>query len=78
MDVHEEAAGMCTALTNAELQVLRWVRAGRTNREIGQILCKSEFTVKTHVQRMLAKTGLDNRLQLAMLSQAAQPREAIL
>jgi DNA-binding CsgD family transcriptional regulator len=55
-------------LTRAELAVLRWLGAGRTNKEIGKILCKSEFTVKTHVQRMLEKTGLDNRLQLSKLA----------
>jgi DNA-binding CsgD family transcriptional regulator len=53
--------------TRAEKNVLTWLRLGRTNRDIGQILRKSEFTVKTHVQHMLAKTGLDNRLQLAVL-----------
>jgi DNA-binding CsgD family transcriptional regulator len=58
--------------TPAELEVLTWLRLGRTNREIGKILFKSEFTVKTHVQRMLSKTGLDNRLQLAALR--LQPR----
>jgi DNA-binding CsgD family transcriptional regulator len=71
MDVYEETTGMRASLTDAEIQVLKWVRAGRTNREIGRILCKSEFTVKTHVQRMLAKTGVDNRLQLALLAQSA-------
>jgi DNA-binding CsgD family transcriptional regulator len=69
MEVYEDATGTHTTLTCAELEVLKWVRAGRTNREIGRILCKSEFTVKTHVQRMLAKTGVDNRLQLAFLAQ---------
>ena len=56
------------AFTPAEREVLRWLSLGRTNREIGKILFKSEFTVKTHVQRMLAKTGFDNRLQLASLA----------
>lgn len=75
MDSIHDVAGMCATLTNAELKILKWVRAGRTNREIGLILCKSEFTVKTHVQRMLAKTGLDNRLQLAMRAQFLYPEE---
>jgi len=65
----EAREGGLRPLTRAELEVLRWLRAGRTNKEIGRILCKSEFTVKTHVQRMLAKTGLDNRLQLSRLAQ---------
>ena len=49
----------------AELEVLRWVRLGKTNQEIGMILGRSRFTIKTHIQRMLAKTGLDNRTQLS-------------
>jgi DNA-binding CsgD family transcriptional regulator len=52
-------------MTPAELAVLKWVRLGKTNHEIGMILGRSRFTVKTHIQRMLAKTGLDNRTQLA-------------
>jgi DNA-binding CsgD family transcriptional regulator len=78
MNVYEDATGTHTALTCAELEVLKWVRAGRSNREIGRILCKSQFTVKTHVQRMLAKTGVDNRLQLALLEErkSLPPRAA--
>jgi DNA-binding CsgD family transcriptional regulator len=66
----EERRGGLYLLTRAELEVLRWLRAGRTNKEIGKILCKSEFTVKTHVQRMLEKTGADNRLQLSELARS--------
>lgn len=63
-------------LTRAEREVLTWLRLGRSNREIGLILAKSEFTVKTQVQQMLAKTGLDNRLQLAMLTAEADDQVA--
>jgi DNA-binding CsgD family transcriptional regulator len=59
-------------MTPAELEVLKWVRLGKTNNEIGMILGRSRYTVKTHIQRMLAKTGLDNRTQL---SDFARPRE---
>jgi DNA-binding CsgD family transcriptional regulator len=52
-------------MTRAELEVLKWVRLGKTNNEIGMILGRSRFTVKTHIQRMLEKTGLDNRTQLS-------------
>jgi len=65
-----------TRLTRAEREVLTWLRLGRSNREIGLILAKSEFTVKTQVQQMLAKTGLDNRLQLAMLTAEADDQAA--
>lgn len=75
MEDYDDATATDATLTDAELRVLRWIRVGRTNREIGEILCRSEFTIKTQVQRMLAKTGLDNRLQLAMLALARPPRD---
>lgn len=56
-------------MTPAELEVLKWVRLGKTNNEIAMILGRSRFTVKTHVQRMLAKTGLDNRTQLSAFAE---------
>ena len=55
-------------LTAAERAVLECLMAGRTNKEIGRILRKSEFTVKTQIQRMLEKTGVDNRTQLSVLA----------
>lgn len=54
-----------SSLTPAEHLVTSWLRKGKTNWEIGQILGKSEFTVKTQVQRMLKKTGLESRHALA-------------
>lgn len=71
-----EVLKVVTRLTRAEREVLTWLRLGRSNREIGLILEKSEFTVKTQVQQMLAKTGLDNRLQLAMLATEADDQPA--
>jgi DNA-binding CsgD family transcriptional regulator len=52
------------ALTAAELEVLKWIRLGKTNREIGKLLDRSEFTIKTHVAHMLEKAGVGNRIQL--------------
>ncbi len=52
-------------LTPAEREVHRWLRQRKTNWEIGQILGKSELTVKTQVQKMLKKTGLESRHALA-------------
>jgi two-component system, NarL family, response regulator LiaR len=50
-------------LTNRELQVLRELAAGRTNREIAESLVVSEATVKTHVGNILAKLQLAHRTQ---------------
>ncbi len=51
----------------AERQVLELLRLGKTNWEIGQILGKSELTIKTQLRRMYVKTHTANRTQLSAL-----------
>jgi transcriptional regulator EpsA len=53
------------ALSERERQVLQWVRQGKTNHEIGQILSISPLTVKNHVQKILRKLNVSNRAQAA-------------
>jgi len=50
-------------LTEREAEVLRLIAAGRSNAEIGRELFVSEATVKTHVNRIFAKTGSRDRAQ---------------
>jgi NarL family two-component system response regulator LiaR len=50
-------------LTPRELEVLRQVALGRSNKEIGAALSVAEETVKTHVTHLLAKLAVDNRAQ---------------
>ena len=50
-------------LTPREAEVLRLVAAGKSNREIARALFVSEATVKTHVNRIFAKTGSRDRGQ---------------
>lgn len=52
-------------LTARELDVLRLVVAGRSNKEIGNELVISEATVKTHVNNLLSKLGVSDRTQAA-------------
>ncbi|XVQ84424.1 response regulator transcription factor [Microbispora siamensis] len=52
------------ALTGRELEILREVARGRSNREIAGRLHLSESTVKVHVGRILAKLRLRDRAQL--------------
>jgi DNA-binding NarL/FixJ family response regulator len=54
-------------LTERELEVFRLVARGLSNAEIGRELTMSEATVKAHVSRALAKLGLTNRVQAAIL-----------
>ncbi|HSO64218.1 MAG TPA: response regulator transcription factor [Ornithinibacter sp.] len=55
-------------LTGRELDVVRLVAAGRTNAEIAATLVVSQATVKTHVNRIFAKLGVESRVQLVVLS----------
>jgi DNA-binding NarL/FixJ family response regulator len=53
------------ALSARELEVLRLVADGLSNKEIGSALCITQGTVKNHVHHALAKLGMDNRIQAA-------------
>jgi DNA-binding NarL/FixJ family response regulator len=48
-------------LTPRELEVLRLVAGGKTNREIASILVVSEHTVARHVQNILLKLRVSSR-----------------
>jgi DNA-binding NarL/FixJ family response regulator len=50
-------------LTPREADVLRLIAEGKSNREIARALYVSEATVKTHVNRIFAKTGSRDRTQ---------------
>jgi DNA-binding CsgD family transcriptional regulator len=52
-------------LTARELEVLRHVAAGNTNREIAAALVISEHTVARHVQNIFAKLGVSSRTAAA-------------
>lgn len=52
-------------LTPREVEILRLVADGLSNREIGRRLVITEGTVKNHVHSALEKLNLDNRIQAA-------------
>jgi ATP/maltotriose-dependent transcriptional regulator MalT len=54
-------AGPVHGLSERELEVLRLVAAGKSNREIASALVISEHTVARHLQNMYAKLGLSSR-----------------
>ena len=62
------AMGNClsTEFTDREVEILRELVGGASNREIADKLCITENTVKMHITNMLQKTGFHSRLELAV------------
>jgi two-component system response regulator DevR len=61
----EEEASAFAELTNQEMQVLRLVSEGKTNREIAEALYLGEGTVRNYVSNILSKLGVSNRAEAA-------------
>jgi len=57
-------------LSAREIEVLRLMAGGHTNREIADALSLSVHTVSAHVRSILAKTGADNRTAAAAFARA--------
>jgi len=55
-------------LSDRELEVLRLVVAGLSNREIAEMLVVSPGTVKTHIHHICGKLGVRNRTEAAVLA----------
>ncbi|MDD5360570.1 MAG: SDR family NAD(P)-dependent oxidoreductase [Ignavibacteria bacterium] len=52
-------------MTKREKEVIELIAEGLSNKEIGNILHLSPFTIKSHVHNILTKTALRTRLQIA-------------
>ena len=55
-------------LTSREMEILRQVVAGHTNKAIAEQSSISENTVKTHVGNLFNKLGASNRVELALFA----------
>ncbi len=59
---------LSTELTDREIDVLKELVTGASNKEIAQKLCMGESTVKLHITNMLQKSGFRSRLELALMA----------
>ncbi|MFF9125082.1 response regulator [Streptomyces sp. NPDC014889] len=70
----EEAPDALPGLTDREREILGLIGEGLTNRQIGQRLYLAEKTVKNHISRLLAKLGVERRIQAAVIATQAKDR----
>ena len=81
--VSESAAGareLIEPLTDREQEVLRLLSTGMNNRDIAAVLFVAESTVKTHIEHIIGKLGVSDRVQAAVWAArhglAADPEQA--
>jgi DNA-binding NarL/FixJ family response regulator len=58
-------------LTEREVEVLRWVACGKTNRDIGDILGLSPRTVNKHLEHVYVKLGVETRTAATSVAMSA-------
>lgn len=63
-----DASELRKVLTRRELEVLALIAQGLSNRQICEKLFVSEATIKTHVARVIMKTGCRDRAQVVALA----------
>jgi transcriptional regulator EpsA len=74
------AGTLARPVSAREVEILHWVRQGKSNDEIGLILGISGLTVKNHLQRLYRLLGVSNRahavtrgMALQLFNRPAQP-----
>ena len=76
--IHSDLSSTFKPLSRRELEVLQWLAAGVSDREIGQRLYITESTVRRHVHNIFGKLNVRNRTQAALraikLNLAPHPR----
>ncbi len=68
----QAARGRLAVLSERDREVAALVALGLSNADIGERLFMSVGTIKAHISSALAKLGIDNRIQLALLSHDAE------
>ncbi|MEH6823076.1 MAG: response regulator transcription factor [Motiliproteus sp.] len=67
-----DATGPLSELTTRELETLKLVSRGLSNKEVANELCLSEKTIKSYMGNILQKLNVRNRVEASMLIRAPQ------
>ncbi|WP_326654318.1 MULTISPECIES: response regulator transcription factor [unclassified Streptomyces] len=70
-------AGALSGLSAREREILDLIGEGLTNSQIGKRLYLAEKTVKNNVSRLLAKLGVERRIQAAVMVTQAAPQAPV-
>ena len=70
-----KADASASGLTAREREVLKWVAAGKTDRQVATIVGLSHRTVQKHLEHIYVKLGVENRTA-AVMRVAQQPQPA--
>jgi len=68
LQARAQLGGARPIVTERECQILSWVRDGKNNQQIGEVLGISPLTVKNHIQKILRKLGAANRAQAVAMA----------
>ncbi|MEX0369970.1 MAG: response regulator transcription factor [Tateyamaria sp.] len=71
-DTATDVSGTFANLSDREMQTLEQLCIGLSNKEIARNLGVQEVTVKLHVKNVLAKLGVSNRTQAALMAKEHQ------
>lgn len=72
LDAGEQAGNGQKLLSPRQLEVLRYLREGRSNKAIAERMGLSEFTVRGHVQQLFKAIGASNRTNAVYLAEQAR------
>ncbi|MDA8211196.1 MAG: response regulator transcription factor [Clostridia bacterium] len=64
----EEREAVAELLTHREMEILKHIAKGKSNREIAESLCISEKTVKNHISNIFRKIQVEDRTQAALFA----------